>query len=49
MPGGRFHFFYAGAQRQLGDVARLRRPAKAAVIGKQDKMLELAKSRQTYH
>src|SRR5208282_6841041 len=44
-----FQFFYAGAQRRLRDVARLRRPAKVAVIGKQDKMLELAKSRQAHH
>ena len=44
-----FQLLFAGAQSRLRDVTRLRRPAKVAVIGKQDEMLELAKSRQVYH
>ncbi len=40
---------YAGAQSRLRDVARPRRSAKVAVIGEQDEMLELAKSRQALH
>jgi hypothetical protein len=50
MLGG--HFFellYAGAQSRLRDVARLRHPTKVAVVGKQDEMPELAKSRQAHH
>jgi hypothetical protein len=44
-----FQFLYAGAQGRLRDMARFRRSPKVAVIGEQDEMLELAKSRQVYH
>jgi hypothetical protein len=34
-----FQFLYAGTQRRLRDVTRLRGPAKVAVTGEQDEML----------
>ena len=44
-----FELLYAGAQGRLRDMARRCRAAKVTMIGEQDKMLELTKSRQLHH
>ena len=44
-----FQLLYAGAQGRLLDMTRCCRAAEMTVLGEQDKMLELAKSRQVNH
>jgi len=46
---GVFQLLYAGAQGRLRDMTRCCRAAEMTVLGEQDKMLELAKSRQIDH